>query len=144
MITIKVNRIRIRRLRIHILRKRIPIHKVNKRMQGKQRSLQKELSNLGMIVHPCFLNISEDETIKFLADKEPRESIIHPSLKGPTHLILTLKIFNGVYAHKDIVEGGKDQKDFASYLRLEKVLSIGEETFEDLDEVIDRYIFKRG
>lgn len=97
-----------------------------------------------MIVHPRFLNISEDETIKFLANKEPGESIIRPSLKGPTHLILTLKIFNGVYAHKDIVEGGKDQKDFASYLRHGKMFSIGEETFEDLDEVIDRYIFKRG
>ena len=59
-------------------------------------------------------------------------------------MILTLKIFNGVYAHKDIVEGGKDQNDFASYLRLGKMLSIGEETFEDLDEVIDRFIFKRG
>ena len=62
----------------------------------------------------------ENETIKFLTDKEPRESIIRPSLKGPTHLILTLNIFNGVYAHRDIVEGGKDQKDFASYLRLGK------------------------
>jgi transcription elongation factor SPT6 len=73
--------------------------------------------------------------LQFLADKEPGESIIRPSLKGPTHLILTLKIFDGVYAHKDIVEGGKDKKDFASYLRLGKTLSIGEETFEDLDEV---------
>ncbi|XP_057817210.1 transcription elongation factor SPT6-like isoform X2 [Cryptomeria japonica] len=106
----------------------------------KAKELAKKSFKPRMIVHPRFLNISEDETIKFLSDKDAGESIIRPSLKGPTHLMLTLKIFDGVYAHKDIVEGGKDHRDFASFLRLGKTLSIGEETFEDLDEVIDRYV----
>ena len=48
---------------------------------------------------------------------------------------MTLKIYDGVYAHKDIVESGKDHKDITSLLRLGKTLTIDKETFEDLDEV---------
>jgi len=48
---------------------------------------------------------------------------------------LTLKVYDGVYAHKDIIEGGKDHKDITSLLRIGKTLKIGEDTFEDLDEV---------
>lgn len=61
--------------------------------------------------------------------------MICPSYRGPSYLTLTLKVCDGVYAHKDIVEGGKDHRDFTTYLRLGKTLSIGEDTFEDLDEV---------
>lgn len=50
-------------------------------------------------------------------------------------MTLTIKIYDGVYAHKDIVEGGKDNKDITSMLRIGKTLKIGEDTFEDLDEV---------
>lgn len=35
---------------------------------------------------------------------------------------------------------GKDHRDFTTYLRLGKKLSIREDTFEDIDEVIDRYV----
>lgn len=50
-------------------------------------------------------------------------------------MTLTLKIYDGVYAHKDIVEGGKEHKDITSMLRIGKTLKIGDDTFEDLDEV---------
>lgn len=40
-----------------------------------------------------------------------------------------------MYAHKDIIEGGKDHKDIKSLFRIGKTLKIGEDTFEDLDEV---------
>lgn len=40
-----------------------------------------------------------------------------------------------MYAHKDIKEGGKEHKDITSLLRIGKTLTIGDETFEDLDEV---------
>ena len=50
-------------------------------------------------------------------------------------MTLTLKIFDGVYAHKEITESGKDHKDITSLLRLGKTLTIDNETFEDLDEV---------
>ena len=70
-----------------------------------------------------------------MSDKDPGESIIRPSSRGPSYLTLTLKINDGVYAHKDIVEGGKEHKDITSLLRIGKTLKIGEDTFEDLDEV---------
>lgn len=70
-----------------------------------------------------------------MADKEPGESVIRPSSRGPSYLTLTLKIYDGVFAHKDIIEGGKDHKDITSLLRIGKTLQLGEDTFEDLDEV---------
>ncbi|KAL6988106.1 Transcription elongation factor spt6 [Sarracenia purpurea var. burkii] len=93
-----------------------------------------------MIVHPRFQNITADEAMEFLSDKDPGEAIVRPSSRGPSYLTLTLKIYDGVYAHKDIAEGGKEHKDITSLLRIGKSLKIGEDTFEDLDEVMDRYV----
>jgi transcription elongation factor SPT6 len=70
-----------------------------------------------------------------LSDKEPGEKVIRPSSRGPSFLTLTLKIFDGVYVHKEIAESGKDRKDITSFLRLGKTLTIDGENFEDLDEV---------
>lgn len=70
-----------------------------------------------------------------LSHKDPGESIIRPSSKGPSFLTLTLKISDGVYANKEIVESDKDHKDITSLLRLGKTLTIDKDTFEDLDEV---------
>ncbi|XP_011040704.1 PREDICTED: transcription elongation factor SPT6-like isoform X1 [Populus euphratica] len=106
----------------------------------KERELAKKHFKPRMIVHPRFQNITADEAMEFLSDKDPGESIIHPSSRGPSYLTLTLKVYNGVYAHKDIVEGGKEHKDITSVLRIGKTLKIGEDTFEDLDEVMDRYV----
>ncbi|RDX68890.1 Transcription elongation factor SPT6-like protein, partial [Mucuna pruriens] len=106
----------------------------------KEKELAKKHFKPRMIVHPRFQNITADEAIEFLSDKDPGESIIRPSSRGPSYLTLTLKINDGVYAHKDIVEGGKEHKDITSLLRIGKTLKIGEDTFEDLDEVMDRYV----
>ncbi|KAI5078919.1 hypothetical protein GOP47_0006590 [Adiantum capillus-veneris] len=93
-----------------------------------------------MIVHPQFQNISMSDAIESLAEKDVGEIIIRPSSKGPTHLSITLKFYDGVYTHIDVLEGGKDSKDFTSFLSLGKSLKIGEDVFEDLDEVIARYV----
>ncbi|XP_065620948.1 transcription elongation factor SPT6 homolog [Quercus suber] len=106
----------------------------------KEKELAKKHFKPRMIVHPHFQNITLDEAKDFLSDKDPGQSIISPSSHGPSHLILTLKVYDGVYAHKDIVEGGKEHKDITSLLRIGKSLKIGEDTFEDLDEVMDRYV----
>uniref|UniRef100_A0A2P2KHS7 Transcription elongation factor spt6 n=1 Tax=Rhizophora mucronata TaxID=61149 RepID=A0A2P2KHS7_RHIMU len=106
----------------------------------KEKELAKKHFKPRMIVHPRFQNITADEAIEFLSDKDPGESIIRPSSRGPSYLTLALKIYDGVYAHKDIVEGGKEHKDITSLLRIGKTLKIGEDTFEDLDEVMDRYV----
>nr|GEU97117.1 transcription elongation factor SPT6 homolog [Tanacetum cinerariifolium] len=92
-----------------------------------------------MIVHPRFQNITADEAMEMLSDKEPGESIIRPSSRGTSYLTLTLKIYKDVYAHKDIIEDGKENKG-PGMLCLGKTLKIGEDVFEDLDEVMDRYV----
>lgn len=86
-----------------------------------------------MNIHSFFSNLCP--VMQFLSDKEPGESIVRPSSRGPSYLTLTLKVYDGVYAHKDIVEGGKEHKDITSLLRIGKTLKIGDDTFEDLDEV---------
>ncbi|KAI7755111.1 hypothetical protein M8C21_025981 [Ambrosia artemisiifolia] len=106
----------------------------------KAKELAKKHFKSRMIVHPRFQNITADEAMEMVADKEPGESIIRPSSRGPSYLTLTLKIYDGVYAHKDIIEGGKENKDITSMLRLGKTLKIGDDVFEDLDEVMDRYV----
>ncbi|KAI5427479.1 Transcription elongation factor spt6, variant 4 [Lathyrus oleraceus] len=106
----------------------------------KERERSKKHFKPRMIVHPRFQNITTDEAIEFLSDKDPGESIFRPNSKGPSYLTLTLKIHDGVYAHKEIIEGGKELKDITSLLRIGKTLKIGEDTFEDLDEVMDRYV----
>ncbi|KAB2010238.1 hypothetical protein ES319_D10G224600v1 [Gossypium barbadense] len=106
----------------------------------KEKELAKKHFKPRMIVHPRFQNITADEAVEYLCDKEPGESIVRPSSRGPSYLTLTLKVYDGVYAHKEIVEGGKEHKDITSLLRIGKTLKIGEDTFEDLDEVMDRYV----
>ncbi|KAJ1271237.1 hypothetical protein BS78_06G113500 [Paspalum vaginatum] len=106
----------------------------------KQKELAKKHFKPRMIVHPHFQNLTAEEAMQFLSDKDPGEKVIRPSSRGPSFLTLTLKIFDGVYAHKEITESGKDHKDITSLLRLGKTLTIDNETFEDLDEVIDRYV----
>ncbi|XXG50559.1 hypothetical protein AAC387_Pa02g4549 [Persea americana] len=106
----------------------------------KKKELAKKHFKPRMIVHPRFQNLTADEAMELLSDKDPGESIIRPSSRGPSYLTLTLKVYDAVYAHKDIGEGDKDHKDITSLLRLGKTLKIGEDTFEDLDEVMDRYV----
>ncbi|KAM7257034.1 hypothetical protein ACFE04_012775 [Oxalis oulophora] len=106
----------------------------------KEKELAKKHFKPRMIVHPRFQNITADEAMEYLAAKEPGESIFRPSSRGPSFLTLTLKIYDGVYAQKDITEGGKELKDITSVLRIGKTLKLGEDTFEDLDEVMDRYV----
>ncbi|CAD6271717.1 unnamed protein product [Miscanthus lutarioriparius] len=106
----------------------------------KQKELAKKHFKPRMIVHPHFQNLTAEEAMQFLSDKEHGEKVIRPSSRGPSFLTLTLKIFDGVYAHKEITESGKDHKDITRLLRLGKTLTIDNETFEDLDEVIDRYV----
>ncbi|KAG8365970.1 hypothetical protein BUALT_Bualt17G0027300 [Buddleja alternifolia] len=105
--------------------------------------LAKTHSKPRMIDHPRFQNITADEAIEvvfhvnssfivylqFLLDKDSGESVIHPSSRGPSFLTLLLKVYDGVYANKDIIEGGKNHKGI-------KTLKIDKDTFEDMDEVM--------
>ncbi|GJX76135.1 transcription elongation factor SPT6 [Tanacetum coccineum] len=105
----------------------------------KAKELARKHFKCRMIVHPRFQNITADKAMEMLSAKEPGESIIRPSSRGTSYLTLTLKIYKDVYAHKDIIEDGKENKG-PGMLCLGKTLKIGEDVFEDLDEVMDRYV----
>uniref|UniRef100_A0A1D1YSQ9 Transcription elongation factor spt6 n=1 Tax=Anthurium amnicola TaxID=1678845 RepID=A0A1D1YSQ9_9ARAE len=106
----------------------------------KEKKLAKKHFRPRMIVHPRFQNVSCDEAIEFLSGKDPGESVIRPSSRGPSYLTLTIKVSDDCHADKEIIEGDKDHKDITSLLRLGKKLTIGVDTFEDLDEVMDRFV----
>ncbi|AEE34373.1 global transcription factor group B1 [Arabidopsis thaliana] len=106
----------------------------------KEKELVRKHFKSRMIVHPRFQNITADQATEYLSDKDFGESIVRPSSRGLNFLTLTLKIYDGVYAHKEIAEGGKENKDITSLQCIGKTLTIGEDTFEDLDEVMDRYV----
>lgn len=63
------------------------------------------------------------------------EPIIRPSSKGDDHLTVTWKVTDGVHQHIDVREEGKENK-----YSLGRSLWIGNDEFEDLDEIIARYI----
>lgn len=63
------------------------------------------------------------------------EAIIRPSSKGFDHLTVTWKVTENIYQHIDIREEGKENT-----FSLGRSLWIGNEEFEDLDEIIARHI----
>jgi len=92
-----------------------------------------------LIVHPQFHNISSKDAEKYLTEKDIGESIIRPSSKGNDHLTLTWKFYNNIYIHIDISE-----RDKPNQLSIGKSLFIGMEKFEDLNEIITRYVEPMG
>ncbi|XP_055593404.1 transcription elongation factor SPT6 [Uranotaenia lowii] len=88
-----------------------------------------------VIVHPSFHNISYNEALKLLKEFDQGEVIVRPSSKGADHLTASWKVANDIYQHIDIREEGKEN-DFS----LGQSLWIGNEEFEDLDEIIARHI----
>ncbi|XP_065867343.1 transcription elongation factor SPT6 homolog isoform X2 [Euphorbia lathyris] len=92
------------------------------------------------INHPHFKNITSGQAMEFLSDKDVGESIFHPSSRGPSYLTLTLKVYDGLFVHKDIIEGEKDCTTITSLLHIGKSLKIGDSIFNDLDEVLDRFV----
>ncbi|XP_014787232.1 transcription elongation factor SPT6 [Octopus bimaculoides] len=88
-----------------------------------------------VIVHPAFHNISFKECEKLMANYDQGEVIIRPSSKGADHLTVTLKSADDVLQHIDVREEGKENA-----FSLGRSLWIGNMEFEDLDEIIARYI----
>ncbi|KAL7027357.1 hypothetical protein ACKWTF_005413 [Chironomus riparius] len=88
-----------------------------------------------VIVHPSFQNISYADAVKLLKDMDQGDVIVRPSSKGTDHLTATWKVADDVFQHIDIRESGKENT-----FSLGTSLFIGTEEFEDLDEIIARYI----
>lgn len=88
-----------------------------------------------IIIHPAFHNKSYGEAIKLMATMDQGEVIIRPSSKGSDHLTVTWKVCEDVYQHIDVREEGKENT-----FSLGSSLWIGNDEFEDLDEIIARHI----
>lgn len=88
-----------------------------------------------VIVHPSFHNISFKEAEEIMNQMDQGEVIVRPSSKGADHLTVTWKVTDGVYQHIDVREEGKENA-----FSLGQSLWIGNEEFEDLDEIIARYV----
>ncbi|XP_076825036.1 transcription elongation factor SPT6-like [Clavelina lepadiformis] len=88
-----------------------------------------------VIAHPSFHNIDYKAAEKMMSELDQGDAIIRPSSKGSDHLTATWKVADSVCAHIDIKEEKKENA-----FSLGKSLWIGNEEFEDLDEIMARYI----
>ena len=105
------------------------IEEAHKKRQNRQSYIKR------IIVHPSFHNIDFRQAEKMLANMEQGEAIIRPSSKANDHLTLTWKVFDTIHQHIDIREEGKDNA-----FSLGHELYINNEPYEDLDEIIARYV----
>ncbi|XP_055370819.1 transcription elongation factor SPT6 isoform X2 [Condylostylus longicornis] len=88
-----------------------------------------------VIVHPSFHNKSYGEVVKIMETMDQGEVIVRPSSKGSDHLTVTWKVTTDIYQHIDVREEGKE-----NVFSLGQSLWIGNEEFEDLDEIIARHV----
>jgi transcription elongation factor SPT6 len=87
------------------------------------------------VAHPFFKNITHEEAIKYLADKEPGEYLIRPSSRGPNYLTITWKFYGGLYANIEVREEGKENA-----YTLGKKLTIEGRSYEDLNELFITFV----
>ncbi|KAF7265216.1 transcription elongation factor Spt6 [Rhynchophorus ferrugineus] len=109
--------------------------KDNRSEAEKKKEKQKQTYIKRVIVHPAFHNISYAEAEKCMANMDQGEVIVRPSSKGVDHLTITWKVADNIYQHIDVKEEGK-----SNAFSLGKSLWIANEEFEDLDEIIARYV----
>ncbi|CDW91618.1 transcription elongation factor spt6 [Stylonychia lemnae] len=87
------------------------------------------------IAHPSFKNVPSAKAIMELQDKEIGEFLFRPSSLGENNITLTWKFYTGNIVHINIVEHEKPVG-----ASIGSKLSINDEVFENLQEIIERYI----
>uniref|UniRef100_A0A5K3FBK3 Transcription elongation factor spt6 n=2 Tax=Mesocestoides corti TaxID=53468 RepID=A0A5K3FBK3_MESCO len=88
-----------------------------------------------VIFHPHFKNITYNQLMAMEPTLETGAIVIRPSRQGTDHLTVSLKVDDGILKHFDVVE-----KDKTHSFVLGRTLLIGNEAFEDLDEIVARYM----
>ena len=101
----------------------------------KKQDKKKRMYHKRVIAHPSFHNIDYNEVDKLLSTMDQGEAVIRPSSKGIDHLTVSWKVAEGVFQHIDVVE-----QDKQNHFSLGKKLWIGNLEFEDLDEILARYV----
>ncbi|KRZ77424.1 Transcription elongation factor SPT6 [Trichinella papuae] len=88
-----------------------------------------------VIAHPSFRNCTCSEAEALLDKMDEGDAIIRPSSKGADFLTLTWKVCDGIYQHVSIREENKENS-----FSLGRSLIIGAEVYEDLDEILARFV----
>ena len=88
-----------------------------------------------VVNHPKFKNVGLKTACEELESRDIGECIFRPSSRGQDHITCTWKFYTAVYVHLDIKEEGKPATNM-----LGTKFKIGEEVYESLQEIIDRYI----
>ncbi|KAA0186889.1 hypothetical protein HAZT_HAZT009216 [Hyalella azteca] len=101
----------------------------------KKRDKKSRTYHKRVIAHPSFHNIDYKEVDKLLSAMDQGEAIIRPSSKGIDHLTVSWKVTEGVFQHIDVIE-----QDKQNHFSLGRRLWIGTLEFEDLDEILARYV----
>ena len=95
------------------------------------------------IDHPSFENITREKAYSKLTEEYATgEPIFRPSSKGPNHLNASFKIDDTPLPiiMDQLIAQDPSMKDKKNPLGLSEKLMIDQEEFEDLDEIIARYI----
>lgn len=98
-------------------------------------SRRKQARSKRVIKHPLFRPFNHVEAEDYLASRQRGDLVIRPSSHGYDHIAITWKVDEDVYQHVDVVEV-KSKTDPNMPARLK----IGNQTFEDLDELIVTYV----
>ncbi|ODV94945.1 hypothetical protein PACTADRAFT_50786 [Pachysolen tannophilus NRRL Y-2460] len=86
-----------------------------------------------ILQHPLFHNFNSRQAEEYLAPRMIGECVIRPSSLGENHFTITLKIANQLFQHIVVVQVRNQLNNTTSY-RIDK------ETFEDMDEVVAKYV----
>ncbi|XXQ32473.1 S1 motif domain-containing protein [Plasmodiophora brassicae] len=89
------------------------------------------------IDHPLFANVDREAAEAMLKDAPVGDVVIRPSSHGVDKLTITWKVAVDVFAHINVDERDKPQDVRKA---LGRTLIIDDEAFEDLDEILARYI----
>lgn len=87
------------------------------------------------IAHPLFRNINCQTAMQYLREQPIGDVVIRPSTLGSDHLTLSWKMMDGVYRHFDV-----EEKNKPSEARIGQTLVIKEEPYENIDEMIARFV----
>lgn len=98
-------------------------------------SRRKQARSTRVIKHPLFRPFNHMEAEEYLSTRQRGDLVIRPSSHGFDHIAITWKVDEDVYQHVDVVEI-KNKNDMNAPARLK----IGDQTFEDLDELIVTYV----
>ena len=109
--------------------------KARKAEEDAKKAKQRQTYVKRVIVHPSFHNVSFSEAENLLKNMKQGDAIVRPSSKGADHLTVTWKVTDDVHQHIDVREEEKENS-----FSLGQRLWIGNEEFEDLDEIIARHV----